>query len=74
MRGATLREIAIAALICLVAVALAPARSFALELRSIEQAAADYRNPNEHLQEMFRAALLDTSRLARVRARRYRLH
>jgi meiotically up-regulated gene 157 (Mug157) protein len=36
----------------------------ALELRSIEQAAADYRNPNNHLEEMFRAALLDTSRLA----------
>jgi meiotically up-regulated gene 157 (Mug157) protein len=49
-------------LIC--AVALAPVRSSALELRSIEQAAADYRNNNEHLQEMFRAALLDTSKLA----------
>src|SRR6185312_15945994 len=36
----------------------------ALELRSIEQAAADYRNPDQHLQEMFRAALLDTSKLA----------
>ena len=64
MRGATLRKIAIAALIGLVAVALVPARSLALELRSIERAAADYRNPNEHLEEMFRAALLDTSRLA----------
>jgi len=39
-------------------------RSPALELRSIEQAAADYRNPDQHLQEMFRAALLDTSKLA----------
>lgn len=36
----------------------------ALELRSIEQAAADYRSPDQHLQEMFRAALLDTSKLA----------
>lgn len=36
----------------------------ALELRSIEQAAADYRNPDQHLQEMYRAALLDTSKLA----------
>jgi hypothetical protein len=35
-----------------------------LELHSIEQAAADYRNPNAHLQDMFRAALLDTSKLA----------
>jgi meiotically up-regulated gene 157 (Mug157) protein len=36
----------------------------ALELRSIEQAAADYRSPDQHLQEMYRAALLDTSKLA----------
>ena len=43
---------------------LLPIPSFALELRSIEQAAADYRSPNERLQDMFRAALLDTSRLA----------
>jgi uncharacterized protein len=41
-----------------------PLPASALELRSIEQAAADYRSPNEHLEEMFRAALLDTSRLA----------
>jgi meiotically up-regulated gene 157 (Mug157) protein len=41
-----------------------PMRGSALELRSIEQAAADYRNPNARLQDMFRAALLDTSRLA----------
>jgi meiotically up-regulated gene 157 (Mug157) protein len=45
-------------------VAVMPSTSFALELRSIEQAAADYRNPNVHLQEMFRVALLDTSKLA----------
>jgi uncharacterized protein len=41
-----------------------PAPASALELRSIEQAAADYRSPNAHLEEMFRAALLDTGRLA----------
>src|ERR1700733_156573 len=41
-----------------------PVPSPALELRSIEQAAAQYRSPNEHLEEMFRAALLDTSKLA----------
>jgi hypothetical protein len=43
---------------------LATVPSPALELRSIEQAAADYRSPDQHLQEMFRAALLDTSKLA----------
>jgi len=52
------------AFLCAAAIAFAPMRSRALELRSIEQAAADYRNPNSHLQEMFRAALLDTSKLA----------
>lgn len=41
-----------------------PARAPALEIASIQQAAADYRNPNAHLQEMFRAALLDTTKLA----------
>jgi uncharacterized protein len=46
------------------AVIFAPLRSSALDLQSIEQAAADYRNPNEHLEEMFRAALLDTIHLA----------
>ena len=52
------------ALLCAAALAFAPMRSPALELHSIEQAAADYRNPDAHLQEMFRAALLDTSKLA----------
>ena len=64
LTGARLARITIAALVCLAVIALVPARSFALELRSIEQAAADYRSPNGHLEEMFRAALLDTSRLA----------
>ncbi len=44
--------------------ALRPLPASALELRSIEQAAADYRSPNSHLEEMFRSALLETSRLA----------
>jgi len=52
------------AALCAALVALAPVRLPALELHSIEQAAADYRSPNERLQEMFRAALLDTSKLA----------
>ncbi len=62
--GRHFRTIAILALLCAGAIAALPMRVFALELRSIEQAAADYRNPNERLQEMFRAALLDTGRLA----------
>jgi len=52
------------ALLCAAAIAFSPAKAPALELHSIEQAAADYRNPNAHLQDMFRAALLDTSKLA----------
>jgi hypothetical protein len=52
------------ALVCACAIAAAPAKAPALELHSIEQAAADYRNPNAQLQDMFRAALLDTSKLA----------
>jgi meiotically up-regulated gene 157 (Mug157) protein len=53
----------LAALLAFVVFVL-PLRVPALELHSIEQAAADYRNTNEHLQEMFRSALLDTSKLA----------
>jgi meiotically up-regulated gene 157 (Mug157) protein len=53
----------LAALLAFVVFVL-PLRVPALELHSIEQAAADYRNANEHLQEMFRSALLDTSKLA----------
>lgn len=52
------------ALLVAAAPLLLPMRSLALELRSIEQAAAQYRSPNGRLQDMFRAALLDTSRLA----------
>ncbi|MHB8462280.1 MAG: glycoside hydrolase family 125 protein [Vulcanimicrobiaceae bacterium] len=37
----------------------------ALELPSIERAASSYRATDPHLQEMFRAALLDTGKLAR---------
>jgi meiotically up-regulated gene 157 (Mug157) protein len=61
--GRNLRRSALRALLAGVLILL-PLRLSALELGSIEQAAAQYRNPNEHLQEMFRAALLDTSRLA----------
>jgi len=52
------------AAVCALATGLLPAALPALELHSIEQAAADYRSSNEHLEEMFRAALLDTSKLA----------
>ena len=62
--GNRLFKRALFALALACAAAVVPARLPALELRSIEQAAADYRNPNEQLQDMFRAALLDTSRLA----------
>ena len=58
-----MRKIAAALLTALALVTPAlPAN--ALELHSIEQAAADYRSSNAQLQEMFRAALLDTSKLA----------
>lgn len=40
----------------------------ALELPSIAAAAAQYQTPNLHLQTMFRAALLDTTKLAEVEA------
>ena len=39
---------------------------FALELPSIVTAAAQYSTPNQELQTMFRAALLDTTKLAQV--------
>ncbi len=45
---------------------LAPAR--AVELESIATAASAYRNPNAHLQEMYRAALLNTSQQATMAA------
>ncbi|HEY8298392.1 MAG TPA: glycoside hydrolase family 125 protein [Candidatus Baltobacteraceae bacterium] len=41
-----------------------PMRASSLDIGSIQKAAADYQNPNAHLQEMFRAALLDTTKLA----------
>ena len=55
---------AVLALLATAVVALLPITSFALELQSIERAAAGYTNSNARLQEMFRAALLDTSKLA----------
>jgi uncharacterized protein len=64
MMGRCFATILSLVLACSAATALRPLPASALELRSIEQAAADYRSPNEHLEEMFRAALLDTSRLA----------
>lgn len=53
-----------AALVASVSLVLLPARSPALEIDSIARAAAGYHNPNAHLQEMYRAALLDTTKLA----------
>lgn len=45
-------------------VILIPRSASPLEVNAITQAAADYRSSNTHLEEMFRAALLDTGRLA----------
>lgn len=52
------------ALVASFAVAALPLPAPALELQSIARAAADYKNSNPHLQDMFRAALLDTGKLA----------
>lgn len=41
-----------------------PRVASALELNAVAQAAAQYRSPNAKLQEMYRAALLDTGQLA----------
>jgi len=62
--GTSLYRKAFFALALACAAVAAPLRLPALVIRSFEQAAADDRNPNERLQDMFRAALLDTSRLA----------
>ncbi len=58
------RWMRVCALACAVLVGIVPLRANTLELQSIERAAADYNNPNAKLQEMFRAALLDTGKLA----------
>jgi uncharacterized protein len=52
------------ALVCAVLIGIVPLRANSLELQSIARAAADYNNPDAHLQEMFRSALLDTGKLA----------
>lgn len=52
------------ALLASFSLAALPVQAPALELQSIERAAADYKNSNPHLQDMFRAALLDTGKLA----------
>jgi uncharacterized protein len=44
----------------------APGAAPAMELQSIQRAAADYQSSNAHLQTMFRAALLDTTKLAQL--------
>ena len=46
------------------AIGFVPAIAPALELQSIQRAANDYRNSDAHLQDVFRSALLDTSKLA----------
>ncbi len=56
--------IRLAALCCAIAIGGLPLSASSLELSSIESAAANYTSPNTHLQDMFRAALLDTNKLA----------
>ncbi len=58
------RSVRACALLLAAIVALAPLDARSLELQTIARAAANYNNPNAHLEEMFRAALLDTGRLA----------
>ena len=54
----------IVAMIVMLAGTFTPRAASSLEVRAIDQAAAQYRSSNAHLQEMFRAALLDTGKLA----------
>jgi uncharacterized protein len=61
MRGRIVGAIVFIAFLCGLGL---PIDASALQLHSIEQAAAQYRSSNAHLQDMFRAALLDTSKLA----------
>jgi uncharacterized protein len=58
------RSMRACALILALLAGMMPLRANSLELQSIARAAADYNNPNAHLAEMFRAALLDTGKLA----------
>jgi uncharacterized protein len=58
------RWVQVAALLIAAVLAFMPLGASSLELQSIARAAADYHSPNEHLEEMFRAALLDTGKLA----------
>jgi uncharacterized protein len=60
----TERSLRASALICAILAGMLPLRANSLELQSIARAAADYNSPNAHLAEMFRAALLDTGKLA----------
>ena len=59
--SSVLRALALAVAVTL---AVSPLQASSLELPSIEKAADAYRNADPHLQEMFRAALLDTGKLA----------
>src|SRR5579875_831502 len=54
----------IAAVLAVLVAAGMPLGGRALTLPSIDRVADDFRSSNKHLEEMFRAALLDTSHLA----------
>jgi uncharacterized protein len=62
------RSLRASALICAILAGMLPLRANSLELQSIARAAAGYNSPNAHLAEMFRAALLDTGKLAEYAA------
>ncbi len=54
----------VAAALAALMFAILPLRAPSLELQSIARAAADYKNSNPRLEQMFRSALLDTGKLA----------
>jgi len=54
----------VAAALASLILVLLPLRAPSLELQSIARAAADYKNSNPRLEQMFRSALLDTGKLA----------
>ncbi|MBV8637087.1 MAG: glycoside hydrolase family 125 protein [Candidatus Eremiobacteraeota bacterium] len=58
------RWMRVAAALASLILVLLPLRAPSLELQSIARAAADYKNSNPRLEQMFRSALLDTGKLA----------
>jgi hypothetical protein len=63
LRSALLR---CAAAVCALTIACAPLAAVAVELSSVAKASADFTSSNAALQQMYRAALLNTSRQATI--------